>query len=184
MRTLRKRRGQALVEMAMVVPLLVLLMLGAADLGRAFHRSLSLGGAGRIGMRVGTIDTSTDIGAAIRGEPAISNDVATWGATGPGGVNDCDPMQSTHTCGDPNGCVASSFVGSQVACFAVQTCTLSGSACTASVPIWGSRPASGSGQGLQVRLVYKFTFLTPLIGAFFSGPVLYLTTDTYGIELY
>ncbi len=175
MRT-RRRRGQALVEMAMLVPLLALLMLGAADLGRAFHRNVSLAGAGRIGMRVGTIDTATDIGAAIRGEPAIANDVATWGATGPGGVNAVN--------GDPNGCVPSSFVGSQVACFAVQACTLSGTACTASPPNWGSRPAPGSAQGLQVHAVYKFTFLTPIIGAFFPGGVVYLTADTYGIEQY
>ena len=32
----RRRRAQALVETAMILPVLVLLMLGAADLGRAF----------------------------------------------------------------------------------------------------------------------------------------------------
>jgi len=170
--------------MAMLAPLLLLLMLGAADLGRVFHRNITLVGASRIGMRVGTIDTATDIGAAIRGEPAIANDVATWGATGPGGVNDCDPKQPSHTCGDPNGCVATSFVGGQVACFAVQACTPSGTVCTASPPNWTSRPAAGSGLGLQVHVIYKFNFFTPLISGFFPGGVLYLTTDTYGIEQY
>jgi Flp pilus assembly protein TadG len=33
----RTKLGQAMVEMAIVAPVLVLLMLGAADLGRAFY---------------------------------------------------------------------------------------------------------------------------------------------------
>jgi Flp pilus assembly protein TadG len=180
----RKRRGQALVEMAMIVPLLALLMLGAADLARAFHREISLTGASRVGMRVGVLDTATDIGAAVRGEPAIANTTATWGATGPGGLNDCDPTQPAHRCGDANGCAPTSFVGNQVACFAVQACTLSGSVCTATPPNWGSRPASGSSMGLQVRVVYRFAAVTPLIGLFTSGGVIYLTSDTFSLQQY
>jgi len=180
----RKRRGQALVEMATVIPLLILLMLGAADLGRAFHRSITMTGASRVGMRVGVLDTATDIGAAIRGEPAIANTTANWGATGPGGLNDCDPTQPAHTCGDLNGCAPTSFLGGQVACFAVQACTLSGSACTNTLPNWGSRPASGSSMGLQVHVVYRFVPVTPLIGFFTSGGVIYLTSDVFGLQQY
>lgn len=179
-----RRRGQALTELAMLVPLLALLMLGAADLGRAFQRNISISGASRIGMRVGVLDTATDVGAALRGEPSIPNTAASWGATGPGGVNDCDTTLPSHTCGDPAGCAPTSFTGGQVACFAVQACTLSGGACTVAAPTWGSRPASGSGLGLQVHVVYKFTPITPLIGLFTNGGVIYLASDTFGLEQY
>ena len=48
-----RKRGQALVEMAITLPLIVTLMLGAADLGRAFYLNIEMAGASRAGMREG-----------------------------------------------------------------------------------------------------------------------------------
>lgn len=47
------RRGQSLVEFALVLPLLLLLLLGAIDLGRAFNSSISITNAAREGALYG-----------------------------------------------------------------------------------------------------------------------------------
>jgi hypothetical protein len=81
----RTKLGQAMVEMAIVAPVLVLLMLGAADLGRAFYLDIEVTGASRAGVRTAIVAQVTDIGTAVRSEPnsAIPNDVASWGDTWP-----------------------------------------------------------------------------------------------------
>ncbi len=172
-----RRRGQAATEMALMVPILALLMLGSADLGRAFYLSIEISGASRAGMRNGVLDTSTDIGAATRGEPnsAIPNDLATWGDAGPGGANAVN--------GDPSGCPPSVFTGTRVACFAVRPCVVTNNICT-SYGLWGTRPPPGVDTGLAVRVVYKVTPYTPLIPNFAPGGVFYLTSDTIGLQLY
>jgi TadE-like protein len=48
---LRKRRGQALAEMAVMVPFLVIGMMGMLDLGRAFYYQISITNAVREGAR-------------------------------------------------------------------------------------------------------------------------------------
>ncbi|MPV37015.1 TadE family protein [Georgenia subflava] len=45
-------RGAAAVEFALVVPLLILLVLGIAEFGRAYHLQTTLSGAAREGVRV------------------------------------------------------------------------------------------------------------------------------------
>lgn len=184
---LRSRAAQAMLEMSLIVPFLTLLTFGAADLGRAFYLHLEITGAARAGMRDGIQGTGNDIGDATRSEPntAIQNTVAAWGSTGPGGSYDCNPGIAGHTCGDPNGCPPSAFTGSRVACFAVQTCTVTNSACS-SKGSWQSRPPGGGAAptALIVRVVYKFTPVTPLIGQFGNGGSFYLTEESYGLELY
>jgi hypothetical protein len=190
-RTRRRQRGQAVVELALVIPLLVLLMLGAADLARAFYLSIEITGASRAGMRNGVLDTVTDIGAATRAEPnsAILNDVPTWGDTGPGGLN-ADCSSASQKCGDPTGCPPAVFTGTRIACFAIRTCTLTSGICPpdgSGYGAWGSRPAQSSGQGLAVRAVYKLVPATPMIAQFAAAAnnnIFYLTADTIGLELY
>lgn len=47
----RERKGQALVEFALVLPLLLLIVFGVLDLGRAFYVSVVLANAAREGAR-------------------------------------------------------------------------------------------------------------------------------------
>ncbi|HYM50099.1 MAG TPA: TadE family protein [Candidatus Limnocylindrales bacterium] len=185
----RKRRGQALVEMALILPVLVLLMLGAADLGRAYYIKLEMSGASRAGMRMGVLGTGVDIGNAVRAEPnsAIPNTTAAWGANGPGGLNDCDPTQSTHKCGDQAGCApGANWTTGQVACFAVRTCIVWTNGTCSSVSTWGTRPAAAADQGVEVLTVYRFQAATPIIAAFAPNPggIFYLSADTVGLQLY
>ena len=83
MTKLRQRRAQALVETAMILPVLIYLMLGAADFSRAFYLKLAMAGASRAGMRMAVLGSGNDLGNAVRAEPnsAIPNTAAAWTAS-------------------------------------------------------------------------------------------------------
>ena len=49
----RRSRGQALVELALVVPIMLLLVLAALDLGRIFYSRITVNNAAREGAFVG-----------------------------------------------------------------------------------------------------------------------------------
>jgi len=51
----RHPRGQGLVEFALLLPILLLLLVGVFDLGRAFHALITLNNAGREAARYGTL---------------------------------------------------------------------------------------------------------------------------------
>jgi len=179
--------GQALVEFCLLAPALIIFVLLTVDVGRAFWESIDAAGAARAGVRMGIISDTSDIGSAIRDEPnsGIPNTTAAWGAVGPGTAwGTC--TASNQTCGDPNGCAASSFSGSQIGCFAIRTCTLSSGGdlgSCAGYGAWGQRPVSG-GHALQVVVVIKFPAVTPALNRLVSGGILYLTQSAVGDELY
>ncbi len=54
--TSRSDRGQALVEAALVLPLLIVLMVGLFDLGRAVYADSTLSNAARVGSRVAIVN--------------------------------------------------------------------------------------------------------------------------------
>jgi TadE-like protein len=186
-----RQRGQALVEFAILTPVLLLFVLLTVDVGRAYWQAIDAAGAARAGVRMGVISDTSDIGSAVRDEPntGIPNTAAAWGAVATGtSWGTC--IAATGTCGDPTGCVPSAFSGVQIACFAIRTCNLSSGGdlgnCTSFGP-WGLRPVDGSGHGLQVLVVIKFTSVTPALaqiaGAASKG-VIYIQQSTIGEELY
>ena len=184
-----RARGQALVEFALITPVLLLFVLLTVDVGRAYWQAIDAAGAARAGVRMGLISDTSDIGSATRDEPntGIPNTVAAWGNEGPGTVwGTC--TSAAGTCGDPTGCPAASFSGTQIACFAVRTCTLTSGdlgSCQ-SWGTWGLRPVSG-GHGLQVLVVIKFTAVTPAlaqIAGAASGGIIYIRQSAIGEELY
>lgn len=188
-----RRRAQALVETALILPVLVLLMLGSADLGRAFYLKLEMSGASRAGMRQAVLGQTIDIGNAIRSEPnsAIPNTSAAWGlmaATTAGGTyGDC--TSALQSCGDPSGCRPGSptawGVAGQQACFAVRTCLVWTNGLCSSFSGWGVRPNAAADQAVDVFVVYRFVPATPLIMNFTGGgDSFYLTADTMGLQLY
>ncbi|HKJ27083.1 MAG TPA: TadE/TadG family type IV pilus assembly protein [Anaerolineales bacterium] len=63
--------GQSIVEFALVIPLLILLIFGALDLGRVFQAAITLTNSVREGARYGTLypdATITQIEAAVQAE--------------------------------------------------------------------------------------------------------------------
>jgi hypothetical protein len=181
-----RQRGQALVEFALIAPALIVFVLLTVDVGRAYWEAIDAAGAARAGARMGIISDTSDIGSAIRDEPntGIPNTAAAWGSVGPGTAwGTC--TTAAGVCGDPNGCVNSSFSGNQIACFAVRTCVLTSGdlgSCT-SYSAWGVRPVSG-GHGLQVVVAVKFTAVTPAALQLISGGVLMLRQTSTANELY
>lgn len=183
----RNQVGQALVEFALLTPPLLLFVLLTVDVGRAYWESIDAAGAARAGVRMGVISDTADIGGAVRDEPnsGIPNTVAAWGSVGPGTAwGTCTSASST--CGDPNGCANTSFSGTQIACFALRTCTLSSGGDLGSITgcgPWGLRPVA-SGHALQLIVVIKFPAVTPALSAIVSGGILYLRQSAAGNELY
>lgn len=187
-----RMRGQALVELSLVLPVIALLSVGGFDIGRFVADTSIVAGADRAGMRAAQTNTTIDIGAAIRGEPgvSVSNTTAEWGLTGPGAGDGCGG--GSAACGDPGGCVSASpfwSSGSPNACFAIGTCTLDGTrtpAACASPAVWGARaaPNSGSSVALIVRVVMRFVPATPLVAGFTSNGAFYAERDAIALPLY
>jgi Flp pilus assembly protein TadG len=182
----RGPRGQALAELALAFPVLILVVLGGMDLAQAYRFGNDAQGAARAGMLTATHDSSSDIGASIRQEPNNVISTTSWGAESPGGSNSC---ASGVTCGDANGCATSSFTSGQTACFAIRGCTLANPsggnfACQTFDSTWGTRPAAGSNKGIQVVVVLAYKPYTPLIGNFGTNGVFYVKATAEGLELY
>ena len=81
-RTPRRRRpdsGEALVEMALVLPILLVLSLGMLDFGRAFHAKSILDQAAREGARVAVVTVPLNAGPA---QTTVANVLTAAGMTG------------------------------------------------------------------------------------------------------
>jgi Flp pilus assembly protein TadG len=183
----RKSRGQALVEFCLLTPPLLLFVLLTVDVGRAFWESIDADGAARAGVRMGIISDTSDIGSAVRDEPntGIPNTAAAWGNVGPG-TSQGTCTTASQVCGDTNGCAATSFSGTQIACFAIRSCTASSGGDLGTISgcgAWGLRPVN-AGHVLEVVVVIKYPAVTQALAAFVSGGTLYLTQTAYGNEVY
>ncbi len=62
----KNQRGQAMVELALVLPILILLLMGVVELGRIFHSYLVITNASREGARVAVLGRpDTEIAARV-----------------------------------------------------------------------------------------------------------------------
>jgi Flp pilus assembly protein TadG len=89
-RILRSQKGQDLVEFALILPILVLLLAGIVDLGRAFHSYIVIANASREGARYASHFPSdaTAIKQAAVNEAALSGvTIALSDVTIPRGLN-------------------------------------------------------------------------------------------------
>lgn len=70
---MKSQKGQSLVEVALVLPVLVLLLFGIIDFARVFHVYLTMDHAGREAARAASIgkDNTTVINTAINGASTI-----------------------------------------------------------------------------------------------------------------
>lgn len=109
----RRVRGQSLVEFALVFPILMLILFGILDFGRAIYTYNTIGNAARDGVRVAVVNqnpagTGCTPGAAATGadttkisphDCAVSGAIALGGVTATVGYNDptdttgCSPVQ-------------------------------------------------------------------------------------------
>jgi TadE-like protein len=68
---LRREAGQAFVEFAVVLPILVMLVLGIAQFGLAFHNYLSITDATRVGARAAAVKRTDPAGPCAAARTAI-----------------------------------------------------------------------------------------------------------------
>lgn len=81
MMSIRKRRGQAMTEFALLVPFMLLLVLGIFEFGRAFYYYSALANAAREGARYGLTHATDTNGIKTR---AVNNAIGV--GIGPGDV--------------------------------------------------------------------------------------------------
>lgn len=187
-----------MVELALTLPLLVLMCLGATDLSQAYRFSVDADGAARAGMKDAITSQGNDIGLSIRDEPnSVLNAATAWGNEGPGGTDaTCTGVQTSQSCGDPNGCPLPPAGNSPfntagvLACFAVRSCTVAGSgndpySCS-SYGAWNTRPdGTTKCEGVQVKVVVAYHPNTPAVAQLAGhGGVFYLTQTATGLQLY
>jgi TadE-like protein len=159
---LRKKRAQALAEMAVMVPFLVIGMMGMLDLGRAFYYQISLTNAVREAARYGALPYYTGLTPAcnipsaptpgpncpVPGDDAIRTRLAQE-LTGTGFVVDPAKIQVLPAQGQR-----------------VSDCGTTGSCQYA----------------LTVTATYQFNFITPIIGDLIGNPLTLKTSSIFRTE--
>jgi Flp pilus assembly protein TadG len=155
----RHRRGQSLVETALVLPVLALLTFGLLDFGRAYYFQVAITNAAREGARTAILNIYTGpqtptcspsnsyATCPVQTDAAIVNAVnAELQGTGivPQSVTICPPHDSTSsTAGCPN--------------------------TNNRVDLWN---ASTTNYYVTVKATYNFTLYTPLLQNLIGNPVL------------
>ena len=74
----REEKGQTLVEMAIVLPLLILILMGIIQFGFIFNGHISMTSAAREGVRLGAVgasnsEVSSRVNEALAGTPLLKN---------------------------------------------------------------------------------------------------------------
>jgi Flp pilus assembly protein TadG len=96
-------QGQSLVELALLLPLIALLLVGIFDLGRAFHALITINNAGREAARYGTLHDSDGTGMCRSAYQEMTNSGITVNlATVTISCPIPSPSPSTITCPLPN----------------------------------------------------------------------------------
>jgi Flp pilus assembly protein TadG len=113
LRSRSKRSGSVIIEFALLFPVMMLMALGTADVGRVFYAGIAVANAARAGVQFGALDPG-NAGNFTGMQQAALNDAANQGLTGITAV-------ATNFCG----CAGSS---STVACggAAFGTCSVGG----------------------------------------------------------
>jgi Flp pilus assembly protein TadG len=105
---LRSERGGSLVELATLLPLFTLLVLGAVDFGRAYYLAMEVAGAAQAGAAYGSqnpTDTAGMTTAAQDDAPNVSNltvSTPTYGCECSDGTNYSASCSTTPSCSSNN----------------------------------------------------------------------------------
>ncbi len=173
----RGRAGQAIVETALLFPLLCLLILGSVDLGQVFYYSLGITNAAREGARHGTVydpvttsnkwDNFADVWTAVRTE--ASNQGGTLNLIYP------PPLSPSHCITGPGGIPNPPYPDAYYPTAAntgyVFICFNEQEAATTAAP----------GQTVRVTILYNFTPVSPLVASF-SGNIHVQATTTMVVQ--
>jgi len=102
-----RQSGQDLVEFAIVLPLLLLILFGVADLGRLFHATVAITNAAREGARFGSLyRNNIPIGTYPCNEPIETLPEVIFASCAEGRNSGIDISRITVTATCPQGCSA------------------------------------------------------------------------------
>jgi Flp pilus assembly protein TadG len=149
----RKRRGQALAEMAVMVPFLIIGMMGFLDLGRAFYYQIALTNAVREAARFATAPYYRGLAPACNTIPPATNPGPNCPV--PGDQNICDRVRQELA-----------GTGFNVTCPIDVTIS----------PAQGTRVSNYNGgstvqYAVTVSGIYQFNFITPIVGSLIGNPL-------------
>lgn len=173
-RSRQRRKGQALVEFALVLPVFVLILFGVIDLGRFVYTDSTLSQAAREGARVGAVEAGwVGIPLSTPGCVASDSDID----SGNPGAHACPP----DTAGMKADIVAAInqmvvAVGPIAASDVYISCNTGQTGDLAPTGAWtessggngcvddSSDAIGGPGDLISVRIVYTFQPITPVVG--------------------
>jgi Flp pilus assembly protein TadG len=98
------RRGQFAVELALIAPVLAIVLLGSADLGRVFYMSIALNNAARAGVQYGAQNATTAANLTAM-QTAATNDAAGISGVSATASEYCQcPTGASFSCSTTNSC--------------------------------------------------------------------------------
>jgi hypothetical protein len=160
---LRKRRGQALAEMAVMVPFLVIGMMGMLDLGRAFYYQISLTNAVREAARYGALPYYTGLSPACNAVPPATSPGANCPVPGDDAIKArlAQELNGTGFVIDPTKIQINPSQGQRVTdCGSTGSCQYA----------------------ISVTATYQFKFITPIIGDLIGNPLTLKTSAIFRTE--
>jgi TadE-like protein len=166
-RHLSVRRGQSMVELVLALPVVLILGLGVADIGRAFYYREAVGNAARQALRIAVLEKQQATG-----------DTACHGGGHRGSLSTTLPPVS----GDPL-----STIGNEVSLESTSNGLPTGSAlsgatltmtwnCSANIALThatatSTDPAADASDSIEVRITYPMPLITPFLGGIIASPV-------------
>jgi Flp pilus assembly protein TadG len=160
-------RGQSLVELALALPVILILGLGIADIGRAYYYREAVANAARQGLRIAVLQPQQATGnTACAGggstaslsstlPPASANTLATIG-------NEAS-LESTSN-GQPSGTAISGATMTVTWHCASNVALTSATATT-------TDPATTGAASVEVQIVYPMSLITPFLSNFVPSPL-------------
>lgn len=159
---LQRKRAQALAEMAVMVPFLVIGMMGMLDLGRAFYYQIAITNAVREGARYAAEPYFLGLNPSCNTPPQ---------PPGPNCVTPSDAAIQQHVLNELTG----TGIGMQASDIQVspdQTGRVN--------DVIGPTPASQ--YPITVSASFKFNFITPIIGSLIGNPLTINTSSIFRAE--
>ena len=171
----RRKRGQTLVEMAMISPFLIMILLVMIDCGRAAYAYSTLAGAARDGARAAiTTGSNRPDNAWVAG--AVKQNAYGVQLNSGSCMNDAPPASPSMTpdtgliyVGAGSGNLTTNAPAGQAPAAAVGSCG-------AVIPSYAGHNA------LAVTIKYNFQPLTPFGSQFFPGGIVMTVTSTMSTE--
>lgn len=157
-----RSRGQSMVELALVLPLFLLMLFGLVDMGRLVYASTTMSQAAREAARVASVEAywigSTDPSCNQPGGPTCPANEAAMRANVAAAANGMM---------EPFGAISAANV--HIACTAPTASPPAGQWTSPTNNCGSATVRKGSGARVSVRIQMNFQPITPIIGGFFAS---------------